>query len=70
MTVPPEIVNSSLEVPVTLAQIDPGFFSVIGRGVGAILLYAIVGVLMMLLGFWAVDVTTPGSDPTNHGPIA
>jgi uncharacterized membrane protein YjfL (UPF0719 family) len=45
---------------VTLAQIDSGFFSVIGRGVGAILLYAIVGVLLMLLGFYAVDVTTPG----------
>ena len=44
----------------TLAQIDPGFFSVIGRGVGAIILYAIVGVLLMLLGFYAVDVTTPG----------
>lgn len=44
----------------TLAQIEPGFFSVIGRGVGAILLYAIVGVLLMLLGFYAVDVTTPG----------
>jgi hypothetical protein len=45
---------------VTLAQIDSGFFSLIGRGVGAILLYAIVGVLLMLLGFYAVDVTTPG----------
>jgi len=45
---------------VTLALIDPGFFSVIGRGVGAILLYAVLGVLLMLLGFWAVDITTPG----------
>lgn len=45
---------------VTLAQIDPAFFSVIGRGVGAILLYAIVGTLLMLLGFYAVDITTPG----------
>ncbi|MFC4944825.1 DUF350 domain-containing protein [Pseudonocardia sp. GCM10023141] len=44
----------------TLAQIDPGFFSVIGRGVGAILLYAVLGVLLLLLGFWAVDITTPG----------
>ena len=43
-----------------LAQIDAGFFSVIGRGVGAILLYAVLGVLLMLLGFYAVDVTTPG----------
>ena len=45
---------------VSLAQIDSAFFSLIGRGVGAILLYAIVGVLLMLLGFYAVDVTTPG----------
>jgi hypothetical protein len=45
---------------VTLAMIDPGFFSVIGRGIGAILLYAVLGVLLMLLGFYAVDLTTPG----------
>ncbi len=44
----------------TLAQIDPGFFAVIGRGIGAILLYAVLGVLLMLLGFYAVDLTTPG----------
>ena len=44
----------------TLAQIDPGFFSVIGRGIGAILLYAVIGVLLMLVGFWGVDITTPG----------
>ncbi len=45
---------------VDLAQIDSTFFSVIGRGIGAIILYAIVGVLLMLLGFYAVDITTPG----------
>jgi len=45
---------------VTLAQIDPGFFSVIGRGIGAILLYAVIGVLLMLIGFWGVDISTPG----------
>jgi uncharacterized membrane protein YjfL (UPF0719 family) len=45
---------------VTLALIAPGFFSVIGRGIGAILLYAVLGVLLMLLGFYAVDLTTPG----------
>jgi uncharacterized protein DUF350 len=49
-------------VPVSplLAQIDAGYFSVIGRGIGAILLYAVIGVLLMLLGFWGVDITTPG----------
>jgi hypothetical protein len=45
---------------VTLAQINPAFFAVVGNGIGAILLYAVVGVLLMLLGFYAVDVTTPG----------
>ena len=44
----------------SVAVIGPGFFPVIGRGVGAILLYAVLGVLLMLLGFWAVDITTPG----------
>ncbi|MDT7707869.1 MAG: hypothetical protein QOG20_3476 [Pseudonocardiales bacterium] len=33
---------------------------VIGTGIGAILLYAVLGVLLMLLGFYAVDLTTPG----------
>ena len=43
-----------------LAQIDGTYFSLVGRGIGAILLYAVIGVLLMLLGFWAVDITTPG----------
>jgi uncharacterized membrane protein YjfL (UPF0719 family) len=34
--------------------------AVIGSGIGAILLYAVLGVLLMLLGFFAVDLTTPG----------
>jgi hypothetical protein len=41
---------------VTLA-LDAG---VIGTGIGAILLYAVLGVLLMLLAFYAVDLTTPG----------
>lgn len=41
-------------------MINQGFFSVIGIGVGAILLYAVLGSLLMLLGFYAVDLTTPG----------
>ena len=44
----------------TLAAIGPAFLPVIGRGIGAILLYAVVGVLLMLIGFWAIDITTPG----------
>ena len=43
----------------TLAAIGPGFFPLIGRGIGSILLYAVLGVLLMLLGFWAIDITTP-----------
>jgi hypothetical protein len=42
------------------AAISPGFFPTVGRGIGAILLYAVLGVLLMLLGFWAIDATTPG----------
>ena len=34
--------------------------AVIATGIGAILLYAVLGVLLMLLGFFAVDLTTPG----------
>ncbi|HKS48130.1 MAG TPA: DUF350 domain-containing protein [Amycolatopsis sp.] len=30
------------------------------RGVGAILLYGIVGLLLMFIGFYAIDWTTPG----------
>lgn len=44
----------------TAALINPGFLSVLGGGIGAILLYAVLGVLLMLLGFYAVDITTPG----------
>ena len=44
----------------TLAAIDAAYFRAIGEGIGAIVLYAIVGVALLLLGFYAVDVTTPG----------
>lgn len=43
----------------TLA-LDAAYFSNIGRGVGAIVLYALLGALLMLIGFWAIDITTPG----------
>lgn len=42
------------------ATITPDFFSLVLKGVGAILLYAVLGVLLMLLGFFAVDLSTPG----------
>jgi len=49
-------------IPLTsmLAAIDGDYFSAIGEGIGAIVLYAIVGVVLVLLGFYAVDITTPG----------
>ena len=43
-----------------LAAIDAEYFKAIGEGVGAIVLYAILGVGLVLVGFYAVDVTTPG----------
>lgn len=30
------------------------------RGIGAILLYGVVGLLLMFIGFYAIDLTTPG----------
>jgi hypothetical protein len=39
---------------------DTGYWNVIGRGVGAIVLYAIVGLVLMMIGFYAIDLTTPG----------
>jgi uncharacterized membrane protein YjfL (UPF0719 family) len=43
----------------TLA-LEPGFGSELGRGIGAIALYAVVGLVLMLVGFYAIDWTTPG----------
>jgi hypothetical protein len=39
---------------------DAGYWNVLGRGVGAIVLYAIVGLVLMMIGFYAIDLTTPG----------
>jgi hypothetical protein len=49
---------------VILAQaFDATYWGFLGRGVGAILLYAVIGTLLMLVGFWAIDLTTPGKLP-------
>ena len=37
-----------------------GFWGDLGEGIGAIALYAVVGVVLMLIGFYAIDFTTPG----------
>jgi Domain of Unknown Function (DUF350) len=39
---------------------DAGYMAVLGRGAGAIVLYSIVGLVLMLIGFYAIDLTTPG----------
>lgn len=39
---------------------DAGYWNVLGRGVYAIILYAIVGLVLMIIGFYAIDLTTPG----------
>jgi Domain of Unknown Function (DUF350) len=39
---------------------DAGYMAVLGRGAGAIVLYAVVGLILMLIGFYAIDLTTPG----------
>ncbi|TVT62973.1 DUF350 domain-containing protein [Amycolatopsis rhizosphaerae] len=43
----------------TLALAD-NFGPDLVRGIGAILLYGVVGLLLMLVGFYAIDFTTPG----------
>lgn len=39
---------------------EAGYWNVLGRGVGAIVLYAIVGLILMMIGFYAINLTTPG----------
>lgn len=50
---------TSTEAIHTLA-LQPDFGSTLAKGIGAILLYAIVGLLLMMIAFWVIDVTTPG----------
>ncbi|WP_442790948.1 DUF350 domain-containing protein [Nocardia sp. NBC_01327] len=45
---------------ITTVALEAGYWSSVGRGVGAIVLYALVGLGLMLIGFYAVDLTTPG----------
>ncbi|WP_018683450.1 DUF350 domain-containing protein [Actinokineospora enzanensis] len=45
---------------VSNAALPAGFGGELGRGIGAIALYAIVGLVLMLIGFYAIDWTTPG----------
>ncbi|MET7767620.1 DUF350 domain-containing protein [Nocardia sp. NPDC005366] len=45
----------------TAVALESGYWSALGEGVGAILLYAVIGLVLMLIGFYAIDLTTPGN---------
>ncbi|PPK65960.1 DUF350 domain-containing protein [Actinokineospora auranticolor] len=45
---------------VTNLALPAGFGADLGKGIGAIALYAIIGLVLMLIGFYAIDWTTPG----------
>ena len=42
------------------AGLNPGYWSTVGDGVSAIALYTILGVALVVLGFFIIDWTTPG----------
>ena len=44
----------------TTLALSETFGSDLVRGIGAILLYGVIGLLLMLIGFYAIDWTTPG----------
>ncbi|OMC03875.1 hypothetical protein A5733_22570 [Mycobacterium sp. NS-7484] len=44
----------------TLVALSSDYWSILGHGVSAIVLYTIVGVALMVLGFYVIDWTTPG----------
>lgn len=44
----------------TIVALPEGYWGDLGEGIGAIALYALVGVALMLVGFYAIDFTTPG----------
>jgi|ERR1700678_3368953 Domain of Unknown Function (DUF350) len=44
----------------TVVALAPAYWNALERGVGAIALYAIAGLALMLVGFYAIDLATPG----------
>lgn len=44
----------------THAALSENYWGSLGHGLSAIVLYAIVGLVLMVIGFYAVDLTTPG----------
>ncbi|ORB84746.1 hypothetical protein B1987_14190 [Mycobacterium kansasii] len=44
----------------TIEALHPDYWSWLGRGVSAVVLYSILGLVLMIIGFHAIDFTTPG----------
>lgn len=44
----------------TVALHSGDYWSRLGSGAAAIILYSIVGLILMIVGFYAIDLTTPG----------
>lgn len=44
----------------TIVALGSDYWSIIGHGVSAIVLYTIVGIALLVLGFFVIDWTTPG----------
>ncbi len=44
----------------TTLALTPGYWSTLGHGIGAILAYAVLGLALILIGFQAIDSSTPG----------
>ncbi|ART71002.1 hypothetical protein BTO20_22880 [Mycobacterium dioxanotrophicus] len=45
---------------VSVVALSRDYWSVVGHGAAAIVLYTIVGIALMVLGFFVIDWTTPG----------
>lgn len=44
----------------SLVALSSEYFSRLGHGASAIVLYAILGLVLLIIGFYAIDLTTPG----------
>ncbi|KZS78884.1 DUF350 domain-containing protein [Mycobacterium persicum] len=44
----------------SIVALHSDYWSWLGRGVGAVVLYSILGLVLMIIGFHAIDFTTPG----------
>jgi hypothetical protein len=44
----------------SVVALAPAYWDSLGRGVEAIALYAVLGLVLMVVGFYAIDLATPG----------